>query len=439
MAVELQPAVGPVAAGERIDSVDVLRGVALLGILVMNIPYFALPGLGADNPAASGGFSGPDFAAWAVAHAVFDSKMMAIFSMLFGAGLVLMGDRVEARGGSFRGLYYRRVVWLLVIGLVHAYFLWDGDILVSYALCGMLLYPFRRKSPRTLIVLGVLALSVAMLVSVAAGLSLGFVRDQAARAEARLATGRQPTELQRRMRAVWKQVRDEVEPPPSQVAKDLETYRGSYLTVLRERAGNVLYMELVAFPLWIVWRAGGLMLIGMALMKRGVFSAQRSTRFYTLMTVAGYGLGLPIVIVGAVGLVAHRFETVYEYRVGGLFNYVGSVFVALGHVGAVMLVCKAGLATWLTRRLAAVGRMALSNYLAHSVICSLLFYGYGLGLYGGVSRAGLVPIVLAIWAVQLFVSPLWLHHFRFGPAEWLWRSLTYGTPQPMRLGLATSH
>src|SRR6185437_13276031 len=111
----------------------------------------------------------------------------------------------------------------------------------------------------------------------------------------------------------------------------------------------------------------------------------------------------------------------------------GSVMVALGHVGALLLIYKAGMLTWLTTRLAAVGRMALSNYLTHSIVCTTIFYGYGFGLFGTINRTGLAAIVLAIWIFQLIISPIWLEHFRFGPAEWLWRSLTYWRLQPVRI------
>jgi uncharacterized protein len=132
-------------------------------------------------------------------------------------------------------------------------------------------------------------------------------------------------------------------------------------------------------------------------------------------------------------LIRHKFSNDYGLHGGKFYNSYGSVIVALGHVGMVMLIVQSGALYWLTRRLAAVGRMALSNYLTHSIVCTTLFYGYGFGLFGTINRTGLAAIVLIIWASQLLLSPIWLAHFRFGPAEWLWRSLTYGQPQPMRI------
>jgi uncharacterized protein len=171
----------------------------------------------------------------------------------------------------------------------------------------------------------------------------------------------------------------------------------------------------------------------MGLMKLGVFSASRSRRFYATMVALGYGIGLPLMVFDALQLIDHRFSTQYELHGGMLYNAFGSLIVALGHVGLVMLIIQSGAIAWLIRRLAAVGRMALSNYLTHSIVCTTLFYGYGFGLFGTINRTGLAAIVLAIWTFQLIVSPIWLKYFRFGPAEWLWRSLTYWRLQPMRV------
>ena len=144
----------PVRATERIGSVDILRGLAVLGILVINIEFFALPNAIYFNPKIAGGFSGLNFLSWKFGYLFFLQKMMAIFSMLFGAGLILLGKRAVSSGKKFKGIYYRRIFWLLLIGAVHAYFFWYGDILFTYAICGLILYPFRRRSAGLLIILG---------------------------------------------------------------------------------------------------------------------------------------------------------------------------------------------------------------------------------------------------------------------------------------------
>jgi uncharacterized protein len=174
-----------------------------------------------------------------------------------------------------------------------------------------------------------------------------------------------------------------------------------------------------------------LMLIGMGLMQLSVFAAERSFRCYATLVVLGYLLGLPLVSYGIRDMTNHSFDLLRQYVWSGHFNYLGSLFVALGHVGVVMLFCKAALLRWLTERLAAVGRMALTNYLMQSILCTTLFEGWGFGLFGMLDRTQLLGVVAVIWLLQLALSSVWLRYFRFGPMEWLWRSLTYWKRYPL--------
>jgi uncharacterized protein len=432
-------ALGPVQAGERIASIDVLRGLALLGILVMNINAFALPGAAYANPFVAGGAAGADLWAWRVSHLFFDFKMVTIFSMLFGAGLVLMSDRATARGGEVKGVYLRRNLWLLAIGAAHGYLLWFGDILFHYALGGLILYLFRRQPVRRLLA----AAAVLILINVPLFHWFGSVALETKRtaeaAEAKLASGSRMDDLKQEERDAieeWGDMRPEMAPTPEDVRREIEIHRGGYWGILVNRAPDTFMMQTLYFLLFGLWRTTGAMLLGMALMKMGVFSARLPARLYNLCIVVGYGAGLPLVWIGARGLIAHRFEL--EYAVGGVgsFNYFGSLLVAVAHVGVVMRLCQSGALARLRRRLAAVGQMALTNYLLHSLICTTLFYGYGLGLFASLPRARLQGVVAAIAVVQLVVSPLWLARFRFGPAEWVWRSLTYGRRQPLRAARA---
>ena len=180
------------------------------------------------------------------------------------------------------------------------------------------------------------------------------------------------------------------------------------------------------------WPAMGLMLSGMALMKLGVFSASRSKRYYLILAVIGYGAGLPLAYLSARGMIAHDFSFVEKFRIDSPLNHLGGPLVALGHIGLVMLACSYGILGGLRKRLAAAGRMALSNYIGQTLICTTIFYGYGLGLYASIGKAWLMLFVAGVWIVELIVSPLWLGRFRFGPLEWLWRTITYGHRQPMR-------
>jgi uncharacterized protein len=400
----------PVSLEERISSIDVLRGFALLGILIMNIQSFSMIMASYMNPTAYGDLNGANWWVWTLSNIVANEKFISIFSMLFGAGIVLMTGRAEAKGISAKRLHVRRSVWLIVIGLLHAYLLWYGDILFTYGVCALIVFAGRKASPRKLIIIGLVIFSVAFLLYMFFGFSLQYW----------------PEENRAQSMKNWL-------PTAEQVAEELAAYRGNWVQQMSQRIPAAIALQTFVFLILEGWRVCGLMLIGMALFKTGVFSAMRSSRFYAGMVAIGYGVGLPLVITGVVKNFAAAWDFDYSMFYGSQWNYWGSVFVALGHVGAVMLVCKSGLMGGLKRVLAAFGRMALTNYLMQTVICTTIFYGHGLGLFGRVDRWQQILFVVAIWVVQLIYSPLWLKKYRFGPAEWVWRSLTYGRRQPMRI------
>ncbi|HUU46343.1 MAG TPA: DUF418 domain-containing protein, partial [Acidobacteriota bacterium] len=336
------PALGPVSSADRIDAIDTLRGVALLGILTINITAYALPFAAYFNPQAAGGATGINLVMWFFSHILFESKMMAIFSMLFGAGMILMYERAQAAGRPFGGIYYRRIWWLLVIGLLHAYVLWYGDILVTYAVCGLLLYLFRRRSPRTLIILGLLTLLFGGLLRTGSGYNFGRMQEQANKLDEKIATGYEPSAGELSFRRDWDGLKRGFAPSPEQVAEDAEKMRGDAGTVLKTNAAASVLMHTQALPFMLLWRGLSMMLLGMGLMKLGVFSAERSKRFYALWTILGFGVGLPIVAYGAFRLEAHDFDFIQNFFIDGHFNYFGSVLVAMGYVSLVMLLYKSG-------------------------------------------------------------------------------------------------
>jgi len=425
-------ATGPVSGAERFFSLDALRGVAVLGILVMNIYAFAMPFNAYTNPLAMGGTDPLNLGTWFFTHILFDQKFMSIFSMMFGAGIVLMSERAKAKGAKFGRIFYRRSLWLLVIGLIHAYLIWFGDILFFYAAVGMIVYLFRNLSPRTLIITGCLVLPVALLVSYAGGVYMVELKARAEALEQQLAAGETLSEEDQATVDEWTEARGFMLPGSEELEKDLVAYSGDYIGILKHRAPFVSSFQFEGLPFFILWRVGGLMLIGMGLMKLGVFSGARDARFYRNLMLVGYILGLPLTIYSSVNLYAHQFDALYTFKVGTIPNYFGSVLVSFGHVGLVMLITTDGALRSLLDRFAAVGRTALSNYLMHSVVMTTLFYGYGIGLYGMIPRFWQMAFVAGLIGVQLLLSPWWLARYRFGPVEWLWRSATYWQWQPMR-------
>ncbi len=401
-------AAAPVAETERIAALDTLRGFALLGILVMNIQSFSMIFSAYFNPTNYGDLTGANYWVWFVSHVFFDQKFMTLFSMMFGAGVVLFTERAEAKGLSPRRLHYRRMLWLILFGLLHGYLLWYGDILYTYGVCGLLVYLFRRCSPRTLIVLAILSLAVGSGLSWFFGWSMQFW----------------PAEEVANVQQMWR-------PDAAKVAEEVNAYRGGWLEQMQHRVPFSFEFQTIFF-LMFFWKPAGVMLLGMALYKLGALSGQRSTRFYAALVAVGALVGLPAVIYGVHLNEASGWSVEWGMFHGQQINYWASVLVSLGYVGVVMLVVKSDALKWLTARLAAVGQMAFTNYLLQTIICTTIFYGHGFGLFGEVSRVQQFGIVLAVWILQLAVSPLWLRRYRFGPFEWLWRSLTYGAQQPFR-------
>lgn len=426
----------PVEARERVASVDVIRGVALLGILAMNIVSFAWPESVYAIPIMDPDAGPLDTALWAFNHAIFDTKMMTLFSMLFGAGLVLMADRADQRGAKVRGVFYRRSFWLLIFGVIHHTFIWSGDILGLYAMCGFVLYPFRRLKPKALIITGVVfnLLLVPLLIGFRV-VGLPYMERVAQRVDAQVEAKEEPGWWDQGVHDAWEKISKPELPKREDFLEAVALHRGPYLDLVKERASELVWFPL-AFVLGGWWLAGGRMLIGMGLMKLGVFAASLPRITYTRMMIWGYGIGIPLMLVDAWHQASHGFflgrRIWYVLDGWPLLVLLGSLPVVIGHIGLVMSVCQSGALAWLTRRLAAVGRMALSHYLLTSILCTTLFYGYGFDLFGAIHRPLLYAIVLAIWTFQLLISPIWLKHFRYGPFEWLWRSLTYWKPQPMR-------
>ena len=375
----------------------------MLGILVMNIQSFAMPSAAYTNPTAYGDLTGLNLFTWVASHLLVDQKFMTLFSLLFGAGVCLFADRAEARSGRSAGLHYRRMFWLLLVGVAHAYLLWSGDVLVTYAVCGCLVFLVRNRPPKTLLLTGLATFSVASLLSIGFGvMALGL-----------------PEEAALEIAAAWA-------PSIAEIESQLLAYRGAWLAQQSQRLNDTVMMHTTVIPGLLFWRAAGIMLIGMALYRWRVLDASRSDAFYRRLTLIGFGAGVPVVAAGIWHDFAGGWSWDRSFFLGSQFNYWGSLAMALGYVGLVMLAIRRGWLTSLQARLVNAGRMAFSNYIAHTVICTTLFYGHGFGLFGHVERWQMLLIVIGVWALQLWWSPLVLRRFRYGPLEWVWRTLTYG-------------
>jgi uncharacterized protein len=400
----------PTLVTERIISLDVLRGFAILGILIMNIQSFSMIEAAYINPSAYGDLTGLNKLVWMLSHIFADQKFLSIFSILFGAGILLIVSKAESSSKSAAGFHYRRIFWLFIIGLLHAYIFWHGDILVTYSICALIAFLFIKKSPKTLFIWGLIIFSIASLIYILSGFSMAFW----------------PPESMAETMKSWR-------PSTEMIQKELAAFRGSWSEQMVFRLPASIKFQTFIFLFYTGWRAGGLMLLGMALFKWDILSAKKSKKFYINLILLGVFIGFPLIIWGINSNFNSGWTLQYSMFLGWQFNYWGSLFVALAYIGVIMMIYKLNWIKGVTSKMALIGRTALSNYLLQTLICTFIFYGHGLKYFGKVERGGQIIIVLAVWFLQVFITYIWMRYFRFGPIEWIWRSLSYWKIQPMRI------
>jgi uncharacterized protein len=426
--------VGPITREERINSLDALRGFALLGILPANVLVFGMFLAAGNDPTVAGGATGLNLASWALFRILVEGKMRALFSMVFGASTILLTSRAEEASGTNAAadIYYRRNLWLLLFGLAHAFLLFWGDILYPYALCALILFPFRKLSAKKLLIIGGLFIAFKAGWTAVEAFRQVERRNLAAAADAAEKAGKKPSEEQAEAKKQVEAQQKQRKPSSEELGKDAKQWRGNPLQVIGARAKFLAVWQALPYYDPVYCDAWSMMFIGMGLFKLGIFSAARSYRFYVWLAVIGFLTGITLNSYNAWLALKSNFD-----RVTFAFTHVAydieRLPVALAYTALLMMLCKAGALRWLTSRLAAIGQMALSNYILHSVICTFVFTGNGLGLYGRLERYQLYYVVAGCWAVSLAASPLWLRHYWFGPLEWCWRSLTYWKRQPMRI------
>ena len=423
---------GPVAEKERIRSIDTLRGLALLGILLLNIITFANPFAAYFDPRVDGADSGLNLAVAMAVDIWFEGSFRAIFSMLFGAGLLIFIDKPSVDANVTKSLYYRRTILLVGFGLFNSYFLlWAGDILYAYGMTGLLLYFFRDFPARKL------AQFAALIFLLLSLLHTGqHINGRAIYAEyqtvASLPADSEISADQQQILDTWDLFQRQQFAAPDQITGEIEARQGSYISNFLVTAEINIVFQSVVFLINNLWDAGAMMLLGMAFMKWKILDASRSMSFYLKMTAIGFGVGLTINTWEVVTYVSSGFEPFWAATARPSYD-VGRMAMAFGYIGLVMIICKLGILVWLRYALARVGQMALTNYLSQSLICNIIFMGFGFGLFAQLGRVEIYYVVFGVWVFQILFSIYWLKHYRFGPAEWLWRSLTYKKKQPLKI------
>lgn len=426
-----QTKTGPIA--DRIVALDFVRGAALFGILLMNITGFGLPHA-YTNPMNAGGAEGTNLLSWMIIQIGFEGTQRGLFSMLFGAGIILFTSRLEAKGQTDVGdIYARRNLWLIVFGMVNGFvLLWSGDILYFYGLTALVVFPFRKLGVRALLIIGIAGMLASALWN--AKDTADLMRYHEAYEASQVAWA-QLDPAQQALAEKWEGALAEYSPSPEAQRDYVEQRTQSYAKAFAQVAAETVHAESWYFYRWF-FDIFSMMLIGMALFKAEVFTLERSTRFYLALVVIGYGVGLTVnvleirlIIEGGFGpLAMSQSQITYD---------LGRLPMTAGHLGLLLLIARSGIFPWFQHALACVGRMAFTNYLTHSLVCAIFFVG--LGYFGQLERHQLYYVVFTIWAVQLVVSPLWLSRYKMGPLEWLWRGLTYGElPKLRRAGPVTA-
>ena len=427
---------GPVAQSDRIVILDSLRGIAILGILLMNIAGFSMA-INGHDPSVLNEFGTINFKIWFLIDWVPAGTQRALFSMLFGAGIILFISGKEKRTSGMlpADYFFRRQLWLIVFSLFDVFILlWWGDILLDYACLGMVMFAFRNLPAKRLLI-GAAFCFLFMLMRDNADL----YRDKATIYKGEIAaavdttksklTSAQKEDLQ--AMTAFKE-RNKHENKLRRMERAVEKTTGSYEDLYAFRT-NLYTDSLVRYLFFGVWDVLTFMFLGMAFLKMGVLTGEAPSRVYWLMCILGLGAGLTVSYFQLKPMIDVRFNWFdYTRKIYIELHELSRTLRSLGMFGLVMLMYKSGWFKWLFAMMRPVGQMAFTNYLTQSLLCGIFFYGVGFGMYGQLQRYEIYYVVLAVWAIQIAWSHIWLKYFRFGPLEWLWRSLTYWKVQPMR-------
>lgn len=408
-------------ASQRYLELDALRGFAVMGILAMNIVGFSMPEMAYISPAIYGGTDTPDIISWFLSFLFVDGKMRGLFTFLFGASLILICDRAAAKGENPAKTHFSRMFWLGFFGLIHFFFIWWGDILFLYAVIGCLAFRVRDFESTKLIKWGLIIYATGFICYSLFTGSLFYLQ---------YAAGLEDPGSE--MALEYQKAMAELSPTAAAIASDVSLYVSGYADILSHR-----FTEKWRDPFGLVLTNGletlPFMMFGMALYKNGFLTGEWDTTEYKKLAMKTISVGLLLLIPFGIWSIASGFDILVTLNAVMAWAMPSRLLMTIGYLALMILIVQRFASHPILQRVAAAGRVAFSNYLGTSIVMTFIFYGWGLGLYGSIGRAELYLFVLGAWALMLLWSKPWLMRFRYGPLEWLWRSLSRGEVQKMRL------
>ena len=402
----------------RLITLDAMRGFAVMGILAMNIVAFSMPEWAYVTPLAYGGETQSDRIAWLFSFVFIDGKMRGLFSLLFGASMMLIIESADARGESAKKVHYTRMFWLALFGLAHYFFIWFGDILFLYASVGCIAFLFRNWEPLRLIKWALIIFGI--------GLLLWGVQFGGLQVLQMLATAPDASP------DLVKQYQDIKNSPDFSlnVAEQIALHRGDYSAIVADKLAE--WYSPLMLVLQSITETLPLMMIGMAMKKNGFLTGEWTRADYAIWVKKLVPLGLLLSALLATWVAANGYDLITSLAVFLVWNAIPRLMLTIGYAALLIMLIEQIAGSGFIARVAATGQAAFTNYLGTSIVMTTVFYGYGLGLFGFVSRLELWLFVFGAWAVMLLWSKPWLAQFRYGPLEWLWRSLARMKLQPMK-------
>lgn len=427
--------IAPAQQKERIDILDSLRGVAILGILLLNIPSMGYSIIGRDPFVLNE--TGINYQIWFCIDWIVDGSQRALFSMLFGAGIILFMNSKSKQNNivSASDYFFRRQLWLIFFGLINIYiFLWHGDILFDYGIYGLLIFVFRLWQPKKLLI----AAGVCFVLMLAReNKDLYLDKQMIARGEIieKLDTSIvKLSEIQKDQLDEMQSFRNKTKPENrvKRIERAKQYIHSSYSNVY-DFSVNRYLSNILNYSYFSVWDVLLFMFIGMALFKTGILTGNGSFRLYSILCIGGLSIGLITTYFHLKAQVDVQYNW-FELTKAKTFSYfeVGRTLRTLGIFGLLMLLYKSGWFHWFFKLMQPVGQMAFTNYLTQSIIGAVIFTGIGFGYFGKLHRYEVYCIVLCIWLLQIIWSHVWLRYFQYGPFEWIWRQLTYWKKLPLR-------